>query len=179
MTGTLFLTFLKIGLFTIGGGYVMIPMIEREVTQKHKWISKTDFLDLLAIAQSAPGVFAVNISIFIGYRLNRTKGSIACAIGAALPSVVIILAIALFFSQFKDIQIIENIFKGIRPAVVALILSPTISLGKAARLTKKTLWVPILSALAIWALGVSPILIVISTISGAIIYWLYITKKRA
>ncbi|HZK02870.1 MAG TPA: chromate transporter [Bacteroidaceae bacterium] len=177
MIVTLFFTFLKIGLFTIGGGYAMIPMIEREVTLNHKWISKEDFFDLVTIAQSAPGVFAVNISIFIGYRLKKTKGSIACALGAVLPSVVIILTIAIFFSRFMEFHIIENIFKGIRPAVVALILSPTISLGKAAKLNKKTIWVPILSTLAIWALGVSPILIVVATISGAVIYYIY-SKKR-
>ena len=95
---TLFITFFKIGLFTIGGGYAMIPLIEREVVERKGWISREDFLDLLAIAQSAPGVFAVNISIFIGYRMRKSIGSIFCALGTVLPSIIIILAIALLMA---------------------------------------------------------------------------------
>ena len=109
----LFTTFLRIGLFTIGGGYVMIPMIQREVVERNGWISQEDFLDLLAISQAAPGVFAVNISIFIGYRMRKTAGSIVCATGTVIPSVAIILLIALFFQQVRDNPLIENIFKGI------------------------------------------------------------------
>ena len=94
---TLFITFFKIGLFTIGGGYAMIPLIEREVVERKGWISREDFLDLLAIAQSAPGVFAVNISIFIGYRMRKSIGSIFCALGTVLPSIIIILSKYYFF----------------------------------------------------------------------------------
>jgi len=170
---TLLTTFFRIGLFTIGGGYAMIPLIEKEVVQNKKWISEKDFLDLLAIAQAAPGVFAVNISIFIGYRLRKVRGSVACAFGTVLPSVLIILLIALFFQQFKDLPVVENVFKGIRPAVVALILTPTIKLGKAAQLNRYTAWVPVVSALLICALGVSPILIIVVGIVAAIAHYYY------
>lgn len=173
----LFTTFFRIGLFTIGGGYVMIPMIEREVVERNGWISKEDFLDLLAISQAAPGVFAVNISIFIGYKLKKTVGSIACTIGTILPSVLIILLIALFFQRFKEITLVENIFKGIRPAVVALILTPTINLARTAGLNRNTIWVPIVTALAIWWLGISPVIIIMATIIGAITYYCYTKKK--
>ena len=122
----LFITFFIIGLFTIGGGYAMIPLIEREVVERKGWISREDFLDLLAIAQSAPGVFAVNISIFIGYRMRKSIGSIFCALGTVLPSIIIILAIALFLGSYRDNRIVENVFKGIRPAVIALTVVCTV-----------------------------------------------------
>lgn len=165
-----FLTFFKIGLFTIGGGYAMIPLIEAEIIEKKKWVGKEEFLDLMAIAQSCPGVFAVNIAIFIGYRLRRVKGAIVSCIGTALPSFIIILLIALFFHQFKDNEIIAAAFRGIRPAVVALIAVPTYNLAKKAKLNRYTFWVPIVSALLIWQLGVSPILIIIAAgIAGYIL----------
>ena len=165
-----FLTFFKIGLFTIGGGYAMIPLIEAEIIEKKKWIARDDFMDLMAIAQSCPGVFAVNIAIFIGYRLRRVKGAIVSCIGTALPSFIIILLIALFFHQFKDNEIIAAAFRGIRPAVVALIAVPTYNLAKKAKLNRYTFWVPIVSALLIWQLGVSPILIIIAAgIAGYIL----------
>ena len=97
-----FKTFFKIGMFTLGGGYAMIPIIEAEVVDKHKWVSKEEFLDLIAIAQSCSGVFAINISTFIGYKLKKKTGAVSCALGTALPSFLIILAIAIFFHQFQD-----------------------------------------------------------------------------
>ena len=157
-----FVTFFKIGLFTIGGGYAMIPLIESEIIEKKKWIDRDNFTDLLAIAQSCPGIFAVNIAIFIGYRLRRAKGGIICCVGTALPSFIIILLIALFFHQFKDNQVVAAAFRGIRPAVVALIAVPTYNLAKKAKLNWKTAWIPLVSALLIWRLGVSPILIILA-----------------
>ena len=157
-----FLTFFKIGLFTIGGGYAMIPLIEAEVIEKKKWVSHDEFVDLMAIAQSCPGIFAVNIAIFIGYRLRRVKGALVSCIGTALPSFIIILLIALFFHQFKDNQMVAAAFRGIRPAVVAMIAVPTFNLAKKAKLNRFTFWIPIASALLIWLLGVSPILIIIA-----------------
>ena len=101
MYGTLFLTFIKIGAFTIGGGYAMLPLIQREVVDRG-WMKKEEFIDLFAVAQSLPGIFAVNISIFVGYKLKKLPGAICCALGTILPSFLIILGIALFFTQFKD-----------------------------------------------------------------------------
>ena len=165
-----FRTFFHIGLFTLGGGYAMIPIIEAEVVDKRGWVSKEEFLDLIAIAQSCPGVFAINISIFIGYKLRKTPGAISCALGTALPSFIIILAIAMFFHQFQDNPIVAAMFRGIRPAVVALIAVPTFNLAKNANLTWTTCWIPIAGALAIWALGISPIYIIIAAGIGG---WLY------
>jgi len=156
-----FRTFFKIGMFTLGGGYAMIPIIEAEVVDKHKWVTKEVFLDLIAIAQSCPGVFAINISTFIGYKLRKTPGAIACALGTALPSFIIILLIAMFFHRFQDNPVVASIFRGIRPAVVALIAVPTFRLAQSAKITWSNCWIPIACALAIWMFGVSPILIIL------------------
>ena len=135
----------------------MIPLIEEEVVNRHRWVEKEEMLDLIAIAQSCPGVFAINIAIFIGYKLNKVRGALATTLGTALPSFLIILIIAMFFHQFEDNAVVAALFRGIRPAVVALIAVPTFNLGKRAELNKFTIWIPIVSALAIWLLGVSPI----------------------
>ena len=101
---TLFKTFFKIGAFTLGGGYAMIPIIEEEVVNKHKWATREEMLDLIAVAQSCPGVFAINISTFIGYKLRKKRGALCTTLGTALPSFVIILVIALFFHRFMDVS---------------------------------------------------------------------------
>ena len=165
-----FKTFFKIGIFTLGGGYAMIPLIEEEVVNRHRWVSREEMLDLIAIAQSCPGVFAINIAIFIGYKLNKVRGALATSLGTALPSFLIILIIAMFFHQFEDNKVVAAMFRGIRPAVVALIAVPTFNLGKRAQLNKFTIWIPIISALAIWLLGVSPIWIIILAGLGGYIY---------
>ena len=165
-----FRTFFKIGMFTLGGGYAMIPLIEEEVVNRHRWIDRKEMLDLIAIAQSCPGVFAINISIFVGYKLNKVRGAVTTALGTALPSFLIILAIAIFFHQFEDNRVIAAMFKGIRPAVVALIAVPTFNLAKRAQLNWFTIWIPVVSALLIWLLGVSPIWIIIAAGLGGYIY---------
>ena len=165
-----FKTFFKIGMFTLGGGYAMIPLIEEEVVNRHRWIDRKEMLDLIAIAQSCPGVFAINISIFVGYKLNKVRGAVTTALGTALPSFLIILAIAIFFHQFEDNRVIAAMFKGIRPAVVALIAVPTFNLAKRAQLNWFTIWIPVVSALLIWLLGVSPIWIIIAAGLGGYIY---------
>ena len=171
-------TFFKIGLFTIGGGYAMIPLIEKEIVEKRRWIDRDEFLDLMAVAQSAPGVFAVNLAIFIGYKKAGVKGSIACAVGNVLPSVLIILLIALFFQQFKEHDIIENVFKGVRPAVVALILAPTFKMARSAKVSRYNVWIPIVTTLLIWALGVSPIYVIIAGILGGVVKHLLDNKAE-
>ncbi len=157
----LFITFFKIGLFTIGGGYAMIPLIERDVVERNRWVDKEMFLDLLALSQSAPGVFAVNISTFIGYKLRGVCGALAASLGCIAPSVIIILSIALFFNAFRENDIVNNIFLGLRPAVVALIAAPVFSVAKSAKIGWSTLWIPLLSALLIVMFGVSPIYIIL------------------
>ena len=163
-------TFFHIGLFTLGGGYAMIPLIEEEVVNKHRWVTKEELLDLIAIAQSCPGVFAINIAVFIGYKLQRVRGAISAAVGTALPSFLIILLIAMFFHRFQDNAVVQSIFRGIRPAVVALIAVPTFNLAVSAKISWATCWIPIGGALAIWLMGVSPILIILLAALGGYIY---------
>ena len=169
-----FKTFFRIGLFTIGGGYAMIPIIDADVVEKFKWVNREEFLDLMAIAQSCPGIFAVNMSIFIGYKLKGVKGSVTCALGTILPSFLIILAVALFFQQFRENETVQSIFKGIRPAVVALIAAPTFKMGKSAKISLTNIWIPVVSAFLIWMLGVSPIYIIIMAGVGGFLYGRYI-----
>ena len=166
----LFISFFRIGAFTFGGGWAMIPLIEREVVDKQNWIKREDFVDALAIAQSLPGVLAVNISILIGNKLRGLKGCLMATLGTILPSFLIILAIAIWFVQTYDNPVVERIFKGIRPAVVALIVSPVFSTAKTARINIKTVIIPIIVALSIWLGGISPIWFVLLGAIGGILY---------
>lgn len=158
----------------------MVPLIEEEVVNKKNWITQEDFIDLLAISQSAPGILAVNISIFVGYKLRGIRGSLVTALGTVLPSFLIILAIALFFHNFKDNEAVERIFKGIRPAVVALIAAPTFSMGKSARINWTNCWIPIVSALLIWLLEFSPVWIIIAAGAGGFAWgkWKHYQSKK-
>lgn len=172
----LFTTFLKIGIFTIGGGYAVIPLIEREII-RNKWVTQEDFYDLFAVTQSLPGIFAVNIAVFVGYRIRGLKGSIVCALGTILPAFVLMLLIATFFTQIQNNIWVEKIFKGLRPAVVALIAVPCISAAKAVKLNYKTAAIPIAAALLIWYFHVSPVIVIIAACAGGLLYQLGRKRK--
>lgn len=172
----LFVTFAKIGMFTIGGGYAMIPLIEREIVAK-QWMSKEEFMEMFALTQSLPGVFAVNISIFVGYKLYKVGGSLVCALATILPSFVIMMLIAMFFAQFQDNEVMIRIFNGIRPAVVALILFPCISAVRALKLKYLQLVAPAIATLLIWQFGLSPILYCIGRNSGRIGIYIVVERK--
>lgn len=168
----IFAVFAKIGAFTIGGGYAMIPIIQREMSRRG-WISDEELPDIVALSQSAPGVMAVNISIFAGYRLRGVKGSIAATLGSITPSFLIILAIAMFFSAFRDNPWVERAFKGIRPVVIALIAVPMLNM---ARKSCTTWWKWLLALLALVLvafLNVSPIyiLIVVLVLGFSVTYY--------
>lgn len=172
----LFTTFLKIGAFTFGGGWAMISIIQREVVNRHHWIEDGEFLDLLAIAQSLPGIFAVNISTVIGDRLRGLKGCLCASVGTILPSFVIILCIAMFLTPdaIRQSPALTSIFKGIRPAVVALIIAPVLTTAKAAGINWKTVVIPVAVALLVWSgwpYVSNPILfIVLGAVSGYLYY---------
>ncbi|MCQ2076460.1 MAG: chromate transporter [Bacteroidaceae bacterium] len=156
----MFLTFSKIGAFTLGGGYAMISILETEVVDRKGWLSKEEFMDVLAIAQSSPGLFAINMASHIGNKLKGVLGGIISSMGVALPSIVVILLIAMFFQTFKDNIWVEKFFMGVRPAVVALIVSPCFRMAKTAKLSWSNVWIPIVSCVLIAMFGVSPIWIV-------------------
>lgn len=168
MLWQLFTSFMKIGAFTIGGGYAMLPIIEAEVVTRRNWVSAEDFLDMVVLAQTAPGILAMNISILIGEKVAGKRGAVVSALGAGLPSFLAILLFAMFLNQFQDNEYVRKAFRAIRPAVIALIAVPVFKLAKTAKITLKTIWIPILVALLIWLLGVSPIwVILVAIISGA------------
>ncbi len=153
----MFLTFAKIGGFTLGGGYAMVPVMEKEIVDKKHWLTKEDFMDILVVAQSTPGLFAIDMASHIGYKLKGVKGGIVGALAVAIPSIIAILLIAVFFQAFKDNIYVEKFFMGVRPCVVALILAPCFKMAKTAKITLQNCWIPIVCALLIAAFGVSPI----------------------
>lgn len=166
----LFATFFKIGTFTIGGGYAMIPLIQREVVERRRWLSEEEMLDAIALSQTMPGILAANIAALVGQRLRGTRGALLAVLGNILMPIVFILLIALFFRQFKDNPTVEAIFMGIRPAVVALIAAPVFTLWKGVRRSAGECKgvrllpyyiIPIISALLIWLLGVNPIIVIL------------------
>lgn len=173
---SLFLSFFKIGAFTFGGGWAMIAIIEKEIVHKKHWIEREDFLDLLAIAQAMPGILAVNIAVVIGDKLKGVRGSMCAALGTILPSFFMILAIAVFLTpdNIKNNATLNAIFKGIRPAVVALIIAPVITTAKAAKINIKTVFIPIATALLIYS-GLpyisNPIVFILLGGAGGFLYY--------
>ena len=162
----IFRVFSKIGAFTIGGGIPMIAAIKYELVER-KWLKDEDFIDIITLAQTAPGLFAVNISILTGHRLRGTKGSVVATIASCLPPFLIILMVAMFFTAFKDNEYVIRAFKGIRPAVVALIGVPMIDMIKATKMKWWSWMIWLGSMTLVCVLKVSPIYILICVIAGA------------
>ena len=171
----LFLSFLKIGAFTFGGGYAMIPLIEREVIERKGWVDRSEFLDLLTLAQSAPGPISLNTAVFVGYKVRGYPGAIASIWGVVLPSFTIILLIALFFREVRHNPWVEAAFRGMRPAVVALIVYPVVKLAKGMHVSM--FFVIAATALAIWYFECSPVLLLIAGGIGGLCRVLYQAKK--
>ena len=174
---SLFISFFKIGAFTLGGGYVMIPLIEKEIVNKRKWISNDEFTEMLTLAQSAPGAIAVNTAVFVGYKLKGMRGMLATVLGTIIPSFTVILLIAMFFTEFKNDPIVERIFCGIRPAVIALIAVPVVNMLKNNGFKIHAIIITAISAMAVWLLGVSPIIVIAMAGLCAIMYNTFISKQ--
>ena len=167
----IFAVFFKIGLFTIGGGYAMLPIIQKEVVETKGWMDDEEFLDAISLTNSLPGPLAINAATFVGYRVYKVKGALAAVLGAASPSVIIILAVAMVFSNLTEYPVVQHIFDGIRPAVVALILYAVIKLAKSAKITEYFNWLIALAALAAIAVfGLHPIVVIVA----AALYGLFI-----
>lgn len=173
---TIFGSFFKIGLFTFGGGYAMIPLIEREVIDRRGWVERREFLDLLTLAQSVPGPIAVNTAVFVGYRMRGLRGALAALAGTILPSFTIILLIALFFADIRQNPVVDAAFKGMRPAVVALIIGPVISLARGMHWTMFA--VIAAAALAIWGLGWSPVYVLAGAAAAGIAWELAAAHRK-
>lgn len=175
MCWRLFLTFLKIGAFTFGGGYAMISIIEHEVINRRGWIARPDFLDLLTLAQSAPGPISLNTAVFVGYRLRGLRGALSAILGAVIPSFVIILCVAILFTDVRHNPWVDAAFRGMRPAVVALIVAPILSLSRG--MHAALYLVIVASAVSVWWLGWSPIYILMAAAAGGVGWQLWISKR--
>ena len=176
-TFQLFTTFFKIGAFTLGGGYAMLSMVEKAVVDKKKWIPSDEFWDMIAIIQSLPGVFAVNTALYVGHKIGGFRGAMAAMLGAIIPSITIILLLATVFKEYRDLPVVERIFKGIRPCVVALILAPSLRMIKSAKVTWKTAVIPIATVFLIWWCKVSPAIVILAAIAGSLVYALVIERR--
>lgn len=165
----MFIAFFKIGAFTFGGGYAMIPLIEEEVVNNKKWIDKNEFMDILVVSQSLPGALAVNCSIFLGYKIGGFLGAIMALLAVILPSFFIIIIIAAFFMQFRNNYYVNAAFKGITAAVPMLVLVGAISLGKGLNKNKITILTIILGLVGLIIFKLHPVVIIImSAIYGTI-----------
>ncbi|MBR4046490.1 MAG: chromate transporter [Alistipes sp.] len=168
----IFWSFLKIGAFTFGGGYAMIPLIQHEVINNRSWLSKEEFIELLTIAQAAPGPIALNTAVFVGYKHRGYWGAVSAVLGVVIPSFTIILFVAIFFASMRDNRWVDAAFKGMRPAVVALIVAPIVGLAKGLHWT--LIAVAAATALLVWYFGFSPIWVLIA---GAIGGALWVAKR--
>lgn len=175
----IFSIFFKLGLTTIGGGYVMLPLLQRELVEKQKWYSEEEFVDILAIAQSSPGPIVVNAAMLIGYRKLGVFGGILSVFGAVLPAFSIILLVSVFFFEARDNEIVMRLFQGIRPAVVGLIGAAAIGLTKVSiKKAKKSLLLTIISFVMISFLGISPVFALLGA-TGVGLLFQGLTKEDA
>ena len=174
----LFLTFFKIGAFTLGGGYAMLSMVEKAVVDQKKWIPNDEFWDMIAVVQSLPGVFAVNTALYVGHRVAGTKGAFTAMLGAIIPSITIILLLATIFREYRNQPVVERIFKGIRPCVVALILAPSLRMIKSAKVNWKTAIIPIATVFLIWWCKISPAYVILAALAGSLIYALIVKRRE-
>ncbi len=174
----LFLSFCKIGGFTIGGGYAMIPLMEHELVDRLRCISREEFLDLIAIAQSLPGIFAVNMATAVGQQLLGRRGAFIAIVGTICIPITAIVLLAMFFRLFKDNSTVEHIFIGVRPVVVALIAAPVARMARTAHVTWRNVWIPVAAALLIWIVGISPIWVITATLIAGILFWTISRRKE-
>lgn len=181
--GTLFLTFFKIGLFTFGGGYAMIALLEEEFIQRRKWLDKDEFLDMTAIAESTPGPVAINSATYLGYKLAKVPGAATATVAVCLPSFLIIYAISLFFEQFTQLTVIASAFKGIQVCVIYLIFSAGVRMLKA--LDKSPFATGVLAAVMLVMVGlslagvsVSSILLILLSGAAGVAAWLIGRRKE-
>lgn len=167
----LFLSFLKIGAFSFGGGYAMLPLIEKETIEIHGWLTTKEFIDILAVVEMTPGPIAINSATFLGYKVAGVWGSVVATVGVVLPSIVIILIIAHFLSKFKDSPYVDWAFRGIRPVVLGLIVSASITVARNAFIDVKSAIIAVVLFYFLAFKKLHPILaIVIAGVIGAFVF---------
>jgi chromate transporter len=175
----IFVTFFKIGLFTFGGGYAMIPLIEKEIVEKKRWIEREEITDIIAVSESIPGAIAINSATFVGFKIFGRKGAVTAALGVIMPSFFIIAIIAAFFSKFSDNLIVKAAFAGIRPAVVALIVLAAYKVGKTAIKDKIGLIVAIVGFVLVIGFSIHAIFAIIAgAVFGLVVYRFWPEKAK-
>ncbi len=171
----LFSTFFTIGLFTFGGGFAMLPLIEREVIERRRWIARKDFVEMLVLAQSVPGPVAVNTAVFVGYKTAGVAGAVMATLGTVLPSFMAILLLALFFAEVRDNRYVDAAFRAMRPAVVALIVAPLVGLTKGMRWYFIAIAAAV--AMAVWYFGFSPVYLIAGGVAVGVAIAVYNGRK--
>lgn len=165
----LFFTFVRMGMCTFGGGYAMLPILQREVVEKHGWATEDELMDYYAIGQCTPGVIAVNTATFIGYKTRGVAGAIFATAGIIFPSLVIIIAIAAFIQQFAHLPVVQHAFSGIRIAVCALVLQTVWKMAKKGVVDVPTAAILLLTFVAVAFLNVSPVVMVVVSATAGIL----------
>ena len=169
----LFVTFFQIGLFGFGGGYGMLSLIQHETVEHYHWLSSSDFTDIVAISQMTPGPIGINSATYCGYTAITNAGysvpmgilgSVTATFALVLPSLILMILISKMFMRYMHHRSIESMFQGLRPAVVAMIAAPVFRMAKSAKVTWSNCWIPIIAALLIWLLGVSPVYVILIAI---------------
>lgn len=174
----LFFSFFKIGTFTLGGGYAMIPLMEKELVDRHQWLTNEEFMDVISLSQTMPGIFAANMATHVGWRLRGIPGAVFSVLGNILMPILIILALAAGLHFLQGNEVVEAVFKGVRPVVVALIAAPVFRMAKTAHITRYNFWIPVVAAVLIWLLKVSPIWVILVSGIGGFLYGKYLEKKE-
>jgi len=166
----LFVTFLKISTFTVGGGPAMLPLIEQSAVYDKKWITEEEFIDMVALSQSIPGPIAVDTAVYIGYKVAGIGGSISAMLGATLSAFVAILVIAIYFTNLNQNKAVDAVFMGLRPAVVALLAIPVLKMAKSLKINPKTIIIPIVTAILVSFYNINAVYIIIASGLGGLAY---------
>ena len=156
----------------------MIPLMEKELVDRHQWLTNEEFMDIISLSQTMPGIFAANMATHVGWRLRGIPGAIFSVLGNILMPIVIILALAAGLYFLQGNEVVEAVFKGVRPVVVALIAAPVFRMAKTALITRYNFWIPVVAALLIWLLKVSPIWVILVSGIGGFVYGKYMEKKE-
>jgi len=168
----IFLSFLKIGAFTFGGGYAMLPLMQMEIVDLNKWLTMGEFTDIIAISQMTPGPISVNSATFVGYKVAGFWGSVAGTLGVIIVSVILSSIIARYFFKFKDNKVLKALFKGIRPAVIVLIGYAVLSVGKVALIDMKSIFICVGLFVALLKFNLNPIIgIILSGVMGVVFFY--------
>ena len=156
----------------------MIPLMEKELVDRHHWLTNEEFMHIIALSQTMPGIFAANMAVHVGWRLRGVPGSLFSLVGNILVPILIILALAMGLHYLQGNAVVEAIFKGVRPVVVALIAAPVFRMAKTAKISRYNFWIPVVAALLIWLFGISPIWVILVAGIGGFIYGKYLEKKE-